>query len=568
MAAEEDPVRSPTRLESTGWLSGAAGRLAQRGGKPSAPSGRSLLPDTLDDADIEAQSIHPGLFLADETDVLDAEAEFFSAIQRDSSEVLEAYTASARLRAAAKGDTSSPFLSGPVQLCNPETIQRRRGPGSGASDTTSDEVCNNTCPKFEDVDADEDDVDPDVDEDVDADADVDAVVNEVDCSLDAQCNNIPNIFSSMLNIDHANLVPLEQEPSSTGAGDVNCDSERSALLATDPSVAVEVLKRLPFPDIPAFLQVCSTWATAATKVLELRYEGDGAGVPHLLCDGREWVSSLLQVLPRFINLKLLSFQGISGISPKHFHQLGAICSNFKSLESLNLSDCKGVSDEALEALVSMSCTTSTLVPSGGSPPPAPPPPPLSSLLSSAPPSSSSWSGLTSLSLACSLTLTDIGVGHIARNMTSLRSLDLDHAAPFKMTVPVPPSEDYSSKSSKSSIKDGDMFGDCVWSDETISDGGVSVIAKHLPRLEALGLTGSLVGDVGLLTLAVQCASLHELRLEACPNVSDAGMGALATGAKKLRRVQLCKRTCVTDAGVQLLSAAHKLHGGDPCVVVR
>ena len=78
--------------------------------------------------------------------------------------------------------------------------------------------------------------------------------------------------------------------------------------------------------------------------------------------------------------------------------------------------------------------------------------------------------------------------------------------------------------------------------------GVFSLARNLPGIHTLDLSGTRATDSGLTRLGEGCRALRKIDLR-CLAISDAGLRKLAEGCQGLEEVDLCDCGNVTDAGV-------------------
>ena len=89
--------------------------------------------------------------------------------------------------------------------------------------------------------------------------------------------------------------------------------------------------------------------------------------------------------------------------------------------------------------------------------------------------------------------------------------------------------------------------------DSVTDGGLVMLAVGCPQLATLKLSATGVTDVGLGVLAAMCRGLASLNLEHCM-VTDTGLAALAAECPQLVSLN-------TEGCVEVTSAGRALFGG-------
>eukprot|EP00899_Mesostigma_viride_P011755 jgi/Mesvir1/20580/Mv14821-RA.1 len=72
----------------------------------------------------------------------------------------------------------------------------------------------------------------------------------------------------------------------------------------------------------------------------------------------------------------------------------------------------------------------------------------------------------------------------------------------------------------------------------IKDAAIRLVAQQCPRLQALVITRTVVGDVGLLAVGASCHELSRLEMERCARVRGPGLTAVAEGCPRLEHLDI------------------------------
>ena len=87
----------------------------------------------------------------------------------------------------------------------------------------------------------------------------------------------------------------------------------------------------------------------------------------------------------------------------------------------------------------------------------------------------------------------------------------------------------------------------------VTDASVAAIARGCPMLQMINLAYcTKVTDDALISLS-KCSMLNTLEIRGCPQVSSAGLSAIAVGCRKIAKLDIKKCYDINDAGMLSLA---------------